>query len=51
MSSKPMTAPPPNAGTEVDDLLKAWFQALTAQPVPQALLQQLERLEASGGEA
>ena len=51
MSTTPMTASPPDPGAEVDDLLKAWFQALMAQPVPEALLRHIELLEASPEEA
>ena len=46
MSTPPMTASPPDPGAKVDDLLKAWFQALMAQPVPEALRRRIEQLDA-----
>lgn len=41
----------PDPGVEVDDLLKAWFQALTAQPVPEVMLQKIQQLEARANDA
>lgn len=43
------TSPPaqtPDAPPTVDDLLKAWFEALLSRPVPEALLRELDRLDA-----
>ena len=33
------------AKADVDGLLKAWFEALAAQPVPEALLRHLDGLD------
>jgi hypothetical protein len=34
----------------VDALLKAWFEALLAQPVPEALMRRVQQLDASAGD-
>lgn len=51
MSPKPMPARPADAGRNVDDLLKAWFEALASQPVPEMLLRQLDEMAPKGEEA
>ena len=38
-------------GDALDETLKVWFAALTAEPVPQALLKHVEALENGEGEA
>lgn len=48
MSTKPVIPPPDVAGAEVDDLLEAWFRALMARPVPEALIETLDRLDEGG---
>jgi hypothetical protein len=39
----------PDAPPQVDDLLKAWFEALLSRPVPEALLRSLEAAEEGEG--
>jgi hypothetical protein len=49
MSPTPLTQPPVEAsGAALDERLRAWFAALIAQPVPEALLRHLEAVESRG---
>jgi len=49
MSATSPLAQTPHAPPEVDDLLKAWFEALLSRPVPEALLRSLEAAEEGEG--
>lgn len=42
MSPSPIAKTPPAAGAALDAQLRAWFEALLAQPVPEALLRRLD---------